>query len=100
MAGTCALVIHKGTGSPSGNRCAATAAFLDPEQYRNTVIPVYDEVLTFRQMVETFSATGIKATCELWLALCRLHVSIIAPASLQLWLPDLSCVATPVCSAV
>ena len=40
------------------------AAFLEPDKYRGTVIPVYDEMLTCDQMVKTFTeVTGIKATC-------------------------------------
>ena len=40
------------------------AAFLEPEKYRGVVIPVYDEMLTCNQLVETFTeVTGIKATC-------------------------------------
>ena len=41
-----------------------TAAFLEPEKYRGTVIPVYDEMLTCNRLAETFTeVTGIKATC-------------------------------------
>ena len=41
------------------------AAFLEPERYRNAVIPVYDEVLTCGQVVDIFTqVTGIKARRE------------------------------------
>ena len=53
--------------------CTAVAAFLEPEKYRNTVIAIYDEVLTCNQMVKTFSAvTGIKARCNLALTCATL----------------------------
>ena len=54
----------------TGSCCAVAAAFTEPEKYRGTVIPVYDEVLTPKQMVDTFTqVTGIKARCETWLRL-------------------------------
>jgi len=44
--------------------CAVAAAFLEPEKYRDTVIAIYDEILSCDQMVETFTeVTGIKARC-------------------------------------
>ena len=44
------------------------AAFLEPQKYRGTVIPVYDETLTCDQLVEVFTqVTGIKARREAWL---------------------------------
>ena len=44
---------------------AVAAAFLEPERYRDMVIPVYAELLTPNQLVETFTrVTGIKARCE------------------------------------
>ena len=52
------------------------AAFLEPEKYQNSVIAIYDEVLTCEQMVKTFTeVTGIKArgypSSRTSLAICK-----------------------------
>ena len=60
-------VLQVGSNSDLRVGCStAVAAFLDPEKYRNAVIPVYDEVLTCGRVVEIFTeVTGIKARREL-----------------------------------
>ena len=42
------------------------ALFKDPEKYRGQFVPVYDELLSPNEMVETFTrVTGVEARCPL-----------------------------------
>ena len=51
----CVSPFAVGTCQADCQCCAATAAFLAPEQYRGAFIPVYDEMLTSREMLGTLS---------------------------------------------
>jgi len=73
---------------PRRARLVVIALFREPERFRGQFVPVYDELLTPDEVIETFSrVTGIKARCagcrgplysygSLWLSAdeCTVHL--------------------------